>query len=665
MEIEIYKNVKQVRASMPRLKAKGLCLILTKPLSSSSHVLIRKSLIHYNNYEYESASSIKKIHPKSFVDLSDVSGPDSRVHFSLAHKCSACGIFLQNEDPNKLGYYPLENNTKVEQNKSTASVKLRTELDKKYVDILDDLPDEDRDLLINENSAYKDKSEIPRELTFIPDLRKQKLKSAKASSHQKVELEPNHTVVKGIKCKRCHDALHQNIYKKDEHKTPPLDHVFSKIPRNANLVHVVTAHDFPLSINKDFLKYISNPSKVYYVITKLDLLFENEKQAEKTAMPYFREMLVKLCQADPNKIYLSSGKLNWTSKILEILPKGDNYFIGEVNSGKSTLIRSLLYRDNERLTKIGNFGPGISSLPSFTRADIRYKLKNNINVIDTPGYTQENEDIFKYLEVDHISDVFARPLRYSPKKFLHGENNISKITFKGKYNGRRVVTFGGFCYLKPPVDTICKFRVQVPGIPHAFHDLEKAKEMCRTRPEAIKPKQVFLLNEHSCDELIHYAIPPFYGNVDIVIGGVGYVTITPTGKKTSISDAKAESELQNNNKNQIFEIWVPKGIKVCIREQIFNYIYKTKGSVDNTGNKLKKANIVKRGVTELKKIPNNKKIISSLYVVPENVEHAVEVFADETYLPETEDSYQQIQLIDPVTENQAAYPNFYWKQELV
>ena len=96
---------------------------------------------------------------------------------------------------------------------------------------------------------------------------------------------------------------------------------------------------------------------------------------------------------------------------------------------------------------------------------------------------------------------------------------------------------------------------------HEFSNVEKAisvsEEVLKNANHPLK-KYFCLKHPYSDIKMFdRHVIPPFQGTVEIVIKDIGYFQVKPTGKYSF---------------NGLYEIWVPKGIKVCIREPLAKLI---------------------------------------------------------------------------------------------
>lgn len=398
-------------------------------------------------------------------------------------------------------------------------------------------------------------------------------------------------------CQKCLDILHRSQFDLNKQSFTTVDEVMATIPEDAHLVHVVSALDFPLSVSRTVTEG-RNPAKIWYIVTKADAFFSKVGQLKETGLPYFQRSLQKLVGADPSHVSLVSGKLGWeTESLLSRLPPGKLYFVGGVNSGKSTLVRTLIYRDDKSLRNSDRYGPGISEVPGFTSGHLQYPLKGSTAVlIDTPGYAPVNRGVYQYLLPEDVKKV-AKVTKYaSAERYGHA---VKSPDIDNKlFSGASLYSVGGLFYLQPPKDAVLRVFVNVPGEQAKYRDMERLLKVNDTRSDALGHR--FIVSPAAAHNLERYVIPPFMGKIDVVLRNVGFVTIAPTSRLT----------------DQLYQIYVPKGIDVAIRESIFNYIYKAPGPRDSYGHRLDKKDITVRGAKRLRQVPQQKPIFSSLYAVP-------------------------------------------------
>ncbi len=512
--------------------------------------------------------------------------------------CASCGVELQDTDPDGAGYYK----------------KRRMDKNSRILDYL---------------ASAKEKMVQEREKIVLGKF--EKLEAG-------IQLKPkmDDTVDRRVFCERCLGIMHRAEYDLKPRTLISVQEVMKSIPADANVVNVVSALDFPLGLSRAVNKG-RDPSKLWYIVTKADAFYSEKVQLERLGIKYFRDSISSLVGADPNHVFLVSGKLGWsTEMLLEKLPGGKMYFVGRTNSGKSTLVRTLIYRDDRTLNSASHYGPGISSIPGLTVGHLKYKMKHRGDIlVDTPGFWPQGGGVYKYMLKERIREL-SKVATYASAYGNRWKTRTPRILGKKMFNGARVYTIGGFFYLKPPVGAVIRVFTGIRGPEAAFRNITRAKVVSSNRNSTNEDD--YFVNKKAALNLVRYVIPPFYGSIDVVLRDVGYFMITPCGKFGN---------------DDVYEVYVPKGVEVVVRESIFKYLYKTRSSRDETGNLLSKRNMPRRGVPVLRKVPSHKLIFTSLYRVPKEMPH---MEAAMTVVP----NYEFMEHFD--TQNtEATYPNTYWK----
>lgn len=514
---------------------------------------------------------------------------------SLLPKCGSCGVLLQNEDLDKKGYFLDVKTTKKANNfvKGEDVIHLR---------LLRTMSDEDKMLLLNGASMG------------VPDVQSELAKKKK----QKTEVK--------IQCTRCRDALFRSNFVPDQYEVESVAQVMETIPLDANLVYVVSAMDFPMSINEDVFKYRS-ASSMRFVVTKLDLFFDNKATAAKHGQ-FFQDYLWRKYKVAPENVFCVSGAIDWHTEKLYLGLQDNLYFIGGVNSGKSTLILALVHvaarlrqglpnakRDRKahkmddmaisqgkpatrqalakhNLAAIKSFkklhGPGTSYMPGFTRGNLPFELSRNVTIYDVPGFSSgASAQLYEFMDPAAI------------KSIQKGQKMHKKGTYKSHYETAKsgqVVTVGGLFFLQVPQGAMLQVRNVINHEMHIFKDLDKALDVWK-HPHANPALRDVYAVDATKTTLVKYIIPSFYGSIDLVIRSVGYITLTPTGKFTS---------------NQPFTVLLPEGLEAIIRQPITRYITRTLAGRDAQGNVLRKENWKEKSVTEVKRYTGRNPFLSRL-----------------------------------------------------
>lgn len=205
-------------------------------------------------------------------------------------------------------------------------------------------------------------------------------------------------------CERCFKIIHYNekIITDLENIN---DYIIKEVNKKAKYVYFLV--DF-LNVNKETInvfKEIKVPKSL--IISKLDIIPKSIKK-NKIITWLNEEYGIK------EEILFQSSKKNINTKSLITNLESKNikevYILGFTNAGKSTLINNLTSATNEN--KITT-----SSIPNTTIDFINIK-KDNITIIDSPGFTSNNT-IYDPNEFDLIKRImprtFLKPTTYQVK----------------------------------------------------------------------------------------------------------------------------------------------------------------------------------------------------------------------------------------------------------
>lgn len=182
-------------------------------------------------------------------------------------------------------------------------------------------------------------------------------------------------------CKRCFRLINYGEYSKVNLTNKDFNKLLKTIPKNALIIYMCDI----LSLN---LKRINNYKNILLVITKKDIIPKSIKD----------EKIINYIKTTTNikDILIISSKKNYNIDTLYnylIKNNANNpiYFVGDTNSGKSTLINKLIknYGDNkqEKVT--------VSMYPSTTLGLIKIRI-NNLDIVDTPGII-DKDSIVNYV----------------------------------------------------------------------------------------------------------------------------------------------------------------------------------------------------------------------------------------------------------------------------
>ena len=237
-----------------------------------------------------------------------------------------------------------------------------------------------------------------------------------------------------------------------------------------------------LTINEEVFSVISKfTNKVYLVLSKKDLLPKSVKSYK---------LINKISELTLIKdvfVISSTTKEGVSNLYNKLLSDKVNsiYVVGFTNSGKSTLINTLLLMNDLK---------GVittSSLPNTTLEDINIKLKD-ITLIDTPGFVSEN-NICNYIEIKKYTSLIPKK-EIKPKVYNLRPGFMLLIRELIRIENNTDKNINLVLYLKNEIN-IEKMRV--------------------IRNNYLKDKEVF---NTICN------------NEDIVINGLGFIKVVNTAK---------------------------------------------------------------------------------------------------------------------------------------
>lgn len=508
----------------------------------------------------------------------------------LVPKCRSCGINLQSDDKSKPGYY-------IKQAQS-ASEKPKSDLDRTYELALQNLSSEEKNLLASDGQTI----------------------------HGDVSIKPKATEKSGadIECIRCRQIKFHSKFDSNEFPIESPAKIMEKIPPWANIVYVVSAQDFPMLLDTKVFEFWP-ARQIQFVVTKADLFFENNKSAQDKGLRFFQDYLERIYNVPREQVFVVSGRVNWgISNLLENL-KDDSFFVGSVNSGKSTLLQSLIYivhllkskapnakrerdiqkiedslgytaRARQRIKDLCDFktknGPGVSFMPGFTRNVIPFELSSNKTAFDVPGFSASTTD--RLHEV--LSPLALKQLQKGVKFHKNG-------TYKSHYDTVKegqTLTIGGLFFLTVPKLSMYRVRNMINHPLYVFSNHDKAVSSWKDSANLPALRNVFL-TDSTKTELVKYQIPPFVGSFDLVLKNLGYVNITATGAMPE-------------DMPPIF-IYLPRQITACFREPIGKYLMKTLSGRDKNGNPLRKEKWVQLSTVEMKRYVGREPLSKDLVYV--------------------------------------------------
>ncbi|CDF91265.1 probable Genetic interactor of prohibitins 3,mitochondrial [Zygosaccharomyces bailii ISA1307] len=531
--------------------------------------------------------------------------------FAKLVNCNACGIKLQNENPQGIGYY-------IKSRKPVIN-KLQSLEDIKY-------------------------------LLFSQDVQRVKEAQEVGSLEELKESMEEPPI-----CKRCNDAVHRNQYDLKEFGRFKIEKVLEQVPKGSNLLHVVPLPEFPFHIEKSLLEGKSYDTSL--ILTKGDQLAKDKGTLQRKASIFFADFLKYQLGIISNKIVAVSAAKQWNVQSAYALMKATSYLIGDANVGKSTLVNSMMKKyfgykihtdrqgnfaaqppTGEDLKNLKHFfkshAAGVSHIPNMTRSIQGYRIGDKV-VHDLPGFTTNVDEV--YLE-NIIRKTWLERIRKTEKFNTKKLKNWKSITVKGSENGG-CYTVGGLFFWQPPNGTINQIVNYLPGEGREFKSLDRGLEVLNACKNEEHPLLKYCaVHPDVCyqEKYARHIIPPFQGSIEVVLKNIGHILLRTTGKY----------EFKG-----LHELWVPRGIDVCIREPLERLI--SKGA---------RQHIESRGKEPA--CPKDRPIVTSTYVM-DSTESEPLLKMREMYLQRTSNDLSSRRFIhdDPqevVSKLHDENPNLYW-----
>lgn len=195
-------------------------------------------------------------------------------------------------------------------------------------------------------------------------------------------------------CERCFKIIHYGECTVIEKKIDIMSFL-DTIDKNIPVIYLLDLTCIS-DITIEPLKKIKN--KIYLVLTKRDLLPKSVK--DKKLINYIKENYINI----EDIFIVSSEKMLNIELLYNKLIKDKVsacYLLGHTNSGKSSLLNSLLKLKgkNGKITT--------SIVPNTTTELINIKLDNELTLIDTPGFINENS-IVNFISIKEYKNIIQK-----------------------------------------------------------------------------------------------------------------------------------------------------------------------------------------------------------------------------------------------------------------
>ena len=209
-------------------------------------------------------------------------------------------------------------------------------------------------------------------------------------------------------CERCFKLKYYGEYKEVSLTNKEYQSILSSIPKDSLVVYLTSLLSLNLNIINDF-------DNVIIVLTKKDLLPKSVKDYK--LIDYVSKRVDKYLDIEVISSIKNYNLDNLINKINKYSNNKEVYFVGNTNSGKSTLINKLIKNYSEKDIEITT-----SIYPSTTLNKIEIDL-NGIKIIDTPGLISEGS-IINYLDLKEIKKITPKK-EIKPRSYqLKGKGSL-------------------------------------------------------------------------------------------------------------------------------------------------------------------------------------------------------------------------------------------------
>lgn len=209
-------------------------------------------------------------------------------------------------------------------------------------------------------------------------------------------------------CERCFKLKYYGEYKKVSLTNNEYKQILDSIPKDSLVVYLTSL----LSLNLDI---INNFNNTIIVLTKKDLLPKSVKDYK--LIDYVSKRVNNYLDIEVISSIKNYNLDSLMNKIKKYHYNKAVYFIGNTNSGKSTLINKIIKNYSEKDIEVTT-----SIYPSTTLNKIEIDIED-IKIIDTPGLIS-NGSIINYLDLKEIKKITPKK-EIKPRSYqLKGKGSL-------------------------------------------------------------------------------------------------------------------------------------------------------------------------------------------------------------------------------------------------
>ncbi len=211
-------------------------------------------------------------------------------------------------------------------------------------------------------------------------------------------------------CERCFKIRNYGEYKTIIKQNTEFINILKNINETKDLV-ILVIDIFNLNKDLDIIKE-NIKNDILLVLTKRDILPKSVH--DEKLLEYIDKYNLNII----DKIVISSNKNYNFDNLYELINKyklsKNVYIVGYTNAGKSTMINKIIYNYSDNTDEITT-----SILPSTTLNEIKIKINDELNIIDTPGVLINN-NFYNILNGKELKRIIPKkeikPISYQLKE---------------------------------------------------------------------------------------------------------------------------------------------------------------------------------------------------------------------------------------------------------